>query len=82
MEAEETEGEPMTDFNCRKCDGRGFFPRAKGMTICDCKAGDKKTRWLELTDAERKAEYRKRTGSGRKKDKVKKTPEGQEEIPF
>lgn len=73
----------MTNWNCKKCNGEGMYPTGAGMTICDCKDGDRRKRWLELTEKERKAEYQKRTGRRRGKDKGNKTPEeGQEVIPF
>ena len=71
------------NWNCKKCNGKGMFPTATGVAICDCSHGDRKKKYLSLSEKERREEFRGSRKRHLDKDKTKKTPEeAQEVIPF
>lgn len=70
------------NWNCAKCNGKGMFPTSTGVEICNCSHGDRKRRYLGLSEKERRQEFRDSRKRHIDKKGNDKTPEGQEEIPF
>lgn len=65
-------------MSCSKCHGEGMYqhPERNSMVLCSCPAGERKKRWLRMSEEEKRKERRER------KAKKKTQAAFQEEIPF